>query len=58
MAVQSVMPLSHITFDRSQEHDLEWVCFIRDNGECWTFRNPDVRLAPNATLGIRTIDGQ
>jgi hypothetical protein len=52
------MPLGHITFDRSQEHDLEWVCFIRDNGECWTFRNPDVRLAPNATLGIRTIDGQ
>jgi hypothetical protein len=34
-----------VLIDRSQKHDLEWVCFIAATGECWTFRNQDVRLA-------------
>ena len=30
--------------DRSQEHDLEWVVFLDNTGECWTFRNSEVRI--------------
>lgn len=39
--------------DRSQEHDLEFHCFLRDTGESWTFRSCDVRLAQNLTMGVR-----
>ncbi len=41
---------AHFLIDYSQEHDLLWVCFIRDTGECWTFPNPQVRLEANETL--------
>jgi hypothetical protein len=44
---------AHILIDRSQEHDLEWVCFINETGESWTFRSKDVRLDKNLTMGIR-----
>jgi hypothetical protein len=37
--------------DRSQEHDLEWVVFLNESGECWTFRNSEVRIDQNVTLG-------
>lgn len=37
--------------DRSQEHDLEWVVFLDNSGECWTFRNSDIRIDKNYTLG-------
>ena len=36
--------------DRSQEHDLEWVVFLDSNGECWTFKNSDIRIQKNYTL--------
>ena len=36
--------------DRSQEHDLEWVVFLDDNGECWTFKNSDIRIQENYTF--------
>jgi hypothetical protein len=36
--------------DRSQEHDLEWVVFLDITGECWTFRNRDIRIQKNYTL--------
>lgn len=44
---------AHFLIDRSQDHHLEWVCFIAETGECWTFRNPQIKLEPNATMGIR-----
>jgi hypothetical protein len=40
--------------DRSQEHDLEWVVFLDSNGECWTFRNSDIRIQKNYTFGRNT----
>jgi len=40
-----------LVVDRSQEHDLEWSCFIDDTGECWTFRNHDIRVEKNITMG-------
>jgi hypothetical protein len=44
---------AYFVIDRSQDHDLEWVCFIAQTGECWTYRNRDIRLRPNETMGIR-----
>lgn len=39
--------------DYGEEHHLMWVVFLDAGGECWTFANPDVRLVPNATMGVR-----
>lgn len=42
---------AHLVIDRSQEHNLEWTVFIDATGECWTFRNQDVRMGDNVTMG-------
>lgn len=42
---------AHLVIDYSQEHDLCWICFQDDTGECWTWSNRDVRMQPNMTLG-------
>jgi hypothetical protein len=42
---------AHILIDYSQEHDIYWVVFLNDNGECWTLSNKEVRLDSNITLG-------
>lgn len=42
---------AHIVIDYGQEHDLLWVCFQDDTGECWTWRNPDVKIQSNITMG-------
>jgi hypothetical protein len=49
---------AHVLIDPGQEHHLQWVCFISETGECWTFQNPDVKLGRNATMGIRNPHGQ
>jgi len=41
--------------DYSEEHDIMWVCFLDDNGECWTFNNRDIRAQKNITLGRECI---
>ena len=46
---------AYLVIDYSQEHDLCWVCFQDDTGECWTWSNKDIRIQPNVTLG-RTHD--
>lgn len=42
---------AHALIDYGQEHDLIWVVFINETGECWSFRNPEVRLQTNITMG-------
>lgn len=42
--------------DRSQEHDLEWVVFLDEGGECWTFRNSEIRIQKNYTLSRQNIN--
>lgn len=37
--------------DYSQDHDLFWLCFQDDTGECWTWGNKDIRAQKNITLG-------
>jgi hypothetical protein len=44
---------AYFVIDYSQDHNLRWVTFVRDTGECWTWRNADVRLAKNITENIR-----
>ena len=41
--------------DLSQEHDLEWVVFLDNTGECWTFRNKDIRIQKNYTLSRMNV---
>jgi hypothetical protein len=40
-----------VLIDRSEDHDLEWVTFIDATGECWTFRNQEIRQIENRTMG-------
>jgi hypothetical protein len=42
--------LAHVLIDYGAEHDLLWVCFQED-GECWTWRNQDIRAESNVTFG-------
>ena len=37
--------------DYGPEHDLIWVCFLDANGECWSYRNADIRAEKNITMG-------
>jgi hypothetical protein len=39
-----------LVIDNGQDHDLQWVVFIDATRECWTFRNPDIRLQKNLTM--------
>jgi hypothetical protein len=45
---------AHFVIDYGQEHDLMWVCFQDETGECWTWGNRDIRIQSNATL-VRCI---
>jgi hypothetical protein len=42
---------AHMVIDYSQEHDLIWAVFLDESGECWLFRNSEVRMQRNFTLG-------
>lgn len=49
--------LAHFMIDYGIEHHLMWVCFQNDTGECWTWRNPDIRIENNITLGRNVVAG-
>jgi len=34
--------LAVVVIDNGLDHDLEWVCFQKDTGECWTWSNKDI----------------
>lgn len=42
---------AHFLLDYGQEHDLIWVVFLKESGECWCLSNKDVRMEQNFTLG-------
>lgn len=42
---------AHFLLDYSQEHNLIWIVFIDETGECWSFENDKVRLQKNLTFG-------
>jgi hypothetical protein len=42
--------MAHFLLDYGEEHHLLWICFIDETGECWTFRNSEVKLQKNASM--------
>jgi hypothetical protein len=46
--------LAHILIDYGPEHNLMWVCFGDDDGQCWTWPNNKVRAQKNISLGRNT----
>lgn len=44
--------LAVMVIDYGQLADLYWVTFGKESGECWTWRNADVRIEPSITDGI------
>lgn len=50
--------LAHFLIDYGIEHNLFWVCFQQETGECWTWDNKDIRADKNISIGriIRNHD--
>lgn len=42
---------AHFIIDYGQEFDLLWICFIDETRECWTFKNNEIKIQKNITLG-------
>ncbi len=38
--------------DYGPQWDLQWITFVRETGECWTFRNSQIRQEQNFTHGL------
>ncbi len=47
--------LAHFLIDNGIEHNLQWVCFLDNSGECWTYENPLIRAQKNVTQGRENI---
>lgn len=43
--------LAHALIDIGIESDLLWVCFQDNTGECWTWKNQQIRAQKNITHG-------
>lgn len=46
---------AHLVIDYGMESDLIWVVFLNETGECWSYRNSEVSLSPNITLGANRV---
>jgi hypothetical protein len=40
--------------DYGATHDLIWITFLNENGQCWCLPNRDIRLQTNETMGIKS----
>lgn len=47
--------LAHFIIDYGCEYDLQWICFHDLTGECWTWKNPEIRAQKNITQGRDSI---
>ena len=47
--------LCHFIIDSGIESEILWVCFQDDTGECWTWKNRDIRAQKNVTAGREHI---
>ena len=43
--------MAHFLIDYGFEHDLYWVCFQDETGECWTWNNKNIKAQKNITAG-------
>jgi hypothetical protein len=48
--------LAHFLIDLGPEHNIQWVCFQDDTGQCWTWMNSDVRAPRNVTMHRTTVE--
>jgi len=47
--------LAHVIIDYGAEHDLLWIVFQDESGECWTFSNKEIRGQQNITMGRPSV---
>lgn len=45
--------LAYFVIDYGVDHDLMWVTFVDETGECWTWGNGEIRGIKNVTYGRR-----
>jgi hypothetical protein len=43
--------LAHALIDYGAEHDLIWIVFQDENGQCWSWGNKEIRGQVNVTMG-------
>jgi hypothetical protein len=43
---------AQVLIDYGMDFDLLWVVFISHTGECWTFKNNEVKAIDNITYGV------
>jgi hypothetical protein len=43
--------MAHFLIDYGFEHDLYWVCFQDETGECWTWNNKNIKAQNNISAG-------
>jgi hypothetical protein len=43
--------LAHALIDYGAEHDLIWIVFQDENGQCWSWSNKEIRGQVNVTMG-------
>jgi hypothetical protein len=50
---------AYFVIDYSTDGALVWVCFQKDTGECWSYKNPLIRMPYNETMqrGRPTMPG-
>jgi hypothetical protein len=41
----------HLVIDQGDDWDLWWVCFLDEDGTCWTYRNSQIKAVTNVTAG-------
>jgi hypothetical protein len=46
--------MAQILIDYGADFDLIWVVF-QDDGECWSWRNQDIRAEKNITFGRNSV---
>lgn len=47
-----------MVIDYGPENDLVWVCFLDSNGQCWSYRNSEIRGQKNITMGRLNVEAR
>lgn len=43
--------LAYFVIDYGIDHDLLWVVFLNETRECWTFKNSQIKIVENFSIG-------
>jgi hypothetical protein len=47
--------MAHVLINEGVEFDLQFVCFVDMTRKCWTFRNRDIEIQENITMGRHPV---